>query len=258
MYNPGINMRNRILISLFIISNMALCGVNLNWNDSGEELLKKVEGTRSENNLSLKVNLSIENHHKDKLVQKVTYQVYYKGHNKTLVKQISPKEAKGNFILMLGKDMWFYKKGNRRPIRITPQQRLLGGASNADIAKFGFYHDYDATVSGKDTIDGKTYLVLELRAKYKYLAYQKIHLFINPENSRVYKADFFGVGNGILKTAYYSDYKSFGNLSAIPTTIKIIDRLFNKNNYTVIRYLDVKRSRIPEKYFNFNYLVHLK
>ena len=258
MYNFCPNIQIRFLVVFSILLNALLYGASADRVNEGKEVLKKVEGIRSEKNLAVKVNLSIENHNKNNRVQKVAYEVYYKGHNKTLVKQILPEEARGNFILMLGKDMWFYKKGNRRPIRITPQQRLLGGASNADIAKFGFYHDYDATLTGKDSIDGTTYLKLELKAKHSYLAYQKIYLYIHPKNFRIYKADFYGISNGILKTAYYSDYKNFGTLSAIPTTIKIIDRLFNTDNFTIIHYLKVQKSRIPEKYFNFNYLVHLK
>jgi hypothetical protein len=64
-------------------------------------------------------------------------------------------------VLMKGDDMWINLSGSRRALRITPMQRLMGEASNGDVAKLSFSRDYNATILEADG----DLLKLELQAK---------------------------------------------------------------------------------------------
>jgi hypothetical protein len=247
--NPNIFFR---LIFILIIQ---LSAENVS-GQQGKDLLRKIEGPRAKKKSSFIVELSIQTEENGQKIQSAKYKVYYKGHQKSLIKQLEPKFSRGNLILMLKENMWFFKKGNRKPLRITPMQRLLGGASNADIAKFSFSNDYDV-VSVTDTlIKQKKLYKLMLKAKFSYLPYPRIELLVYKSNYHLYQGFFYSLSGQLLKVAYYENYRKFDSNIEIPSVIRISDRMFGKNKETIIRYHSVRPHRIPNKYFNFDYLEH--
>ena len=54
--------------------------------------------------------------------------------SKGLVRCVRPVKVAGRAILFVEQNMWIYVPGTRRALRISPQQRILGGVSNADVA----------------------------------------------------------------------------------------------------------------------------
>lgn len=249
-------MRKIIVWSIIIHALSAL--ILLAQQPDAQMLLRSAEGLIGGKEKSVIADITIYIKKGGKKIKEVRYLVYYKGHNKTLVKQIEPENVKGNAILMLDNNMWFHARGNKRSIRITPQQRLIGGASNADIAKIGFSFDYDATIAGKDTLQGEVCYVLQLTAKENHLPYQKVRVWISQKNIQLKKAELFAVSGKKLKTIFYGTYRQFAGDIQRPGLIKIQDHLFGKDKITVIQYHSIKPVKIPDKYFNMNYLVHIK
>ncbi len=247
------NMILNLFLQLLFLLNIGSQGGN-----KAENILLRSDGFRNSKNSSAEVIVSLKNYKNGKVDNWVKYDVWYKGHDKSLVKQIAPSEGRGSIILMTGPNMWYYKPGDYNPLRITPQQRLLGSASNADIAKMGFSFDYNASLTGTDTCLGRACYKLNLTAKNENQAYQKIIYYINKENYLPVKAEFLTLSGQLLKTAYYSDYKTFIDNYKTPAKIKIKENIFNKNTYTEIEYDSVKKRNFPEKYFNYNYLSSLK
>ena len=245
-------MMNIILQFLLLLVQVSPGG-----NDA-QNILLKSDGFRNSENSSAEVNLTLKYFQKDRKNSEIKYDVWYKGHDNSIVKQITPEAGKGTIILMSGPNMWHYKPGDSNPLRITPQQKLLGGASNADIAKMGFSFDYNASLIGIDTCSGKKCYKLNLTAKDEKLAYQKIIYYIDEENYLPVKAEFLTVSGRLMKTAFYSDYKTFVDNFKTPSKIKIVENLFNRQNYTEIEYNSIKKKNFPNKYFNYNYLENLK
>ena len=67
-----------------------------------------------------------------------------------------PARDAGKLMLKNGKDLWFYDPGTKSSVRISPQQRLMGEASNGDVITVSFARDYKATHDGEETIaDGE-------------------------------------------------------------------------------------------------------
>ena len=48
--------------------------------------------------------------------------------------------------------MWFYDPSSKASVRISPQQRLMGQASDGDVVTANFAKDYTAKLLGEETL----------------------------------------------------------------------------------------------------------
>src|SRR3712207_6819670 len=78
------------------------------------------------------------------------FRVYGKGSDRSVVEFVAPGTEKGKYLLMLRDAMWIYMPSASRPIRISPLQRLMGQASNGDVARTSFTVDYAAIAVAED------------------------------------------------------------------------------------------------------------
>lgn len=227
-------------------------------SEDGNTILLRSDGLRGKKESSVKVIVSISDYQKGKLLHEVGYEVWYKEHRKSLIKQLMPEEEKGNLILMVGYEMWHYSPQSRRPIRITPQQRLLGGVSNADVATMGFSYDYSATLVKIDTCMKQHCHLLDLQAKNPEVPYQRILYWVNEATGLPVKAEFYSLSRQKLKTAYYHNNRSFIDGYIMPTEVTIIENVFGRDAETRMEYRHVEEREFPDKYFNYNYLRSIK
>ena len=130
------------------------------------------------------------------------FRVYGKGSDRSVVEFTAPATEKGKFLLMLRDAMWIYMPSASRPIRISPLQRLMGQASNGDVARTNFSVDYDAT---NVETDGDAW-VLDLAAKDPAIAYARIRLWVDKSTSEPARADFYVVSGKLIKRATYHDH----------------------------------------------------
>lgn len=110
------------------------------------------------------VRTTIKNYEENELKEEGVFDVSMKGMDKTLVKFLNA-DVKGQYLLMIDDDMWIYMPNTRKPIRITPLQRLMGNASNGDVARTRYAQDYTASFKREENSDGVQCYVLELNAK---------------------------------------------------------------------------------------------
>ena len=68
----------------------------------------------------------IRNYEDGEATEEGAFDVTIRGADRTLVKFLNP-DVKGQYLLMVNDDMWIYMPNTRKPIRITPLQRLMGG-----------------------------------------------------------------------------------------------------------------------------------
>src|SRR5215212_6424296 len=78
------------------------------------------------------------------------FRVYGKGSDRSVVEFTAPQSEKGKYLLMLRDAMWIYMPSASRPIRISPLQRLMGQASNGDVARMNFGVDYQPAAIAED------------------------------------------------------------------------------------------------------------
>ena len=91
--------------------------------------------------------------------------VWTRGETDSLFTLLAPPKDKGNGTLKLGKNMWTFNPKVNRTIKLPPSMmaRAWMGSdfSNNDLAKSdSVIDDYEHTLIGKETLDGKTvYLI---------------------------------------------------------------------------------------------------
>lgn len=175
----------------------------------------------------------------------------------SLIRFVLPARDAGKLMLKNGNDLWFYDPTSKASVRLSPQQRLLGQASNGDVVTVNLAQDYKATLVGDEDIqDGerrtrKAYK-LALTAVTPDVTYASIEMWVDAENNRPLKARFFAESARLLKTAYYRRFQP--QLGAErPTETVIIDGL-NPKSVTLMRFSDYKARAIPDAWMQRDYL----
>ncbi len=175
----------------------------------------------------------------------------------TLVRFDQPARDAGKLMLKNGKDLWFYDPGTKSSVRISPQQRLMGEASNGDVITVSFARDYKASYGAEETItDGerkerKSHKLL-LAAATDDATYASIELWVDAENRRPIKARFLADSGRLLKTAYYRRFQPHLGAER-PTETVIIDGL-SPQQVTLVRLSDFAARNIPVTWFQRDYL----
>jgi len=175
----------------------------------------------------------------------------------SLIRFVLPARDAGKLMLKNGNDMWFYDPTSKASVRLSPQQRLLGQASNGDVATVNFAKDYKATLVGEEEIqDGerrkRTAYKLALTAITPDVTYASIEMWVDAENNRPLKARFFAESTRLLKTAYYRRFQP--QLGAErPTETVIIDGL-NPQSVTIMRFSDYVARTIPDTWMQRDFL----
>lgn len=175
----------------------------------------------------------------------------------TLVRFDQPARDAGKLMLKNGKDLWFFDPGTKSSVRISPQQRLMGEASNGDVITVSFARDYKAALAGEETVnDGerkpRRSYKLQLTANSDDAAYASAELWVDAENRRPIKARFLADSGKLLKTAFYRRFQA--QLGAErPTETVIIDGL-DPQQVTIVRLSDFVARNIPTTWFQRDFL----
>ena len=175
----------------------------------------------------------------------------------TLLRFVQPARDAGKLMLKSGNDLWFYDPAAQASVRVSPQQRLMGQASNGDVVTVNFARDYTAQVGGEEQItDGerkpRRAFKLALAATNDDATYAAIELWVDANNNWPIKARFLADSGRLLKTAYYRRFQQ--QLGAErPTETVIIDGL-NPQSVTIVRLSDFVARNIPMSWFQRDFL----
>lgn len=214
---------------------------------------------------SFSVTVTLTDFQKGRQVDASTLQSYSRlqanGQYSSLVKFLSPARDAGKLMLKNGNDMWFYDPVNKASVRLSPQQRLLGQASNGDVATVNLGKDYLPTLLGEEEVqNGERQMrkahKLGLAAATPDVTYASIEMWVDIENNRPIKARFFAESSRLLKTVYYRKYQ-FQLGTERPTESVIIDGL-DPNLVTLMRFSNYVSRNIPETWMQRDYLSHFQ
>lgn len=239
------NIRRLVLSAVAVM----LFDVNGAAQDAGA-VLQKVDGYR-QLAASFTMEVKLLEYDSDRLKEEMAMIGYFSGDDKSVLVVRNGKN-KGMKVLLKGDDMWINLTGSKRGLRITPMQRLMGQASNGDIAKVSFSRDYSGTVRNRD----ESAIVLELKAKSRGATYQRVVLTVDAADYRPQKAEFYLLSGKHFKTARYLGFSRYEGREGIGR-MKIEDQL-NPKLYTIIEYGAYRRAQIPEKYFNVMFLPNIE
>ncbi len=183
------------------------------------------------------------------------------GQFRSLIRFVAPARDADKLILRNGNDLWFYDPSSQASIRISPQQRLLGQASNGDVVTVNLAKDYKARIENEETVlDGdrkeRATYKLQLEAAAADVSYQRVELWVDRANQRPVKAQFYAHSGGLLKLAYYRRFESHLGAER-PTETVIIDGL-NPALVTVMRYAGFAWRDVPDEWLQRDYLPRFK
>ncbi len=224
------------------------------WAEEAESILTKIDAYRIPyRDFLIRTKITSFEHDEEK--ETALFDVYVSGLNKSLA--IAKKyRTRGMKILYVDENMWVQLPNTHRPIRITPIQRLLGEASNGDIAMVSFAEDYEAEDTGPQKVEGTNCRRLLLSAKKKSATYHKIVLYVREGDFRPVKAEFYLLSGKHFKTAYYTEFKPFDG-KVLLSKMLIVDEQ-QKWKKTAIETISIEPVTLPARYFSKNNLVHIQ
>lgn len=216
-------------------------------------LLQRVDAVRAPDSaFTFKVAVTTPDGDALKLSVRVSGQV------NSLVRYLEPPRSAGRSLLFVERNMWVYVPGTRRVLRISPQQRILGGVASADVARVVYSLDYALdSVEELPEEGGERRRRLVLSGRSRGAAYGRIDLVAAGEEVRPLRASFFAAsGRRHLKTAHFEGYREVLGRSR-PTVLRVIDHL-NADEETLIEYSDFALEDTPAAWFQPTYLKRLR
>ena len=170
---------------------------------------------------------------------------------------LSPASEKGRSTLRVGENMWLYIPNVGRPLRITSMQSVTGGVfNNSDILQVDYQTEYsaiDMQDSDEKSESGKKLLLLNLKAKTKEVAYDKLEMFIDTELKSPIKIRAISASNLLIKTIYFKNIKDFGGGIKRPSVVETDSPLY-EGYKSVIIFAGIKERKLSPEIFTVDYM----
>jgi hypothetical protein len=178
-----------------------------------------------------------------------------------LVRYIEPPRDAGKMVLLTGTNMWFYDPASKASVRISPQQRLIGQASEGDVMTVNLARDYEPELLGEESLQDadrkeRSCWHLHLTAATPDAIYGRIEYWVERDSHRPVKGKFYSDSGRLLKIAYYRGYET--QLGAVRPTQTIIIDAVDSTLVTTMTTSDYRPQVITDAWFQRDYLPRLK
>ena len=243
------------IIVVTLLAGILLHSKPLQADMTPKEILEKADKARGGNVEGAEWEIEVESVERGR-TQSRTLRVKARDVN-SIAEYISPPRVKGRKLLMLDRNMWFVKPGLRKPVPISPRQKLMGGASNGDIASTNYAGDYKVADTFRERVDGEPCYLLDLTAISKKATYDRIKYWISERRMVGVKAEFFTISGKMFKSAtmeYENSIMMQGKPHAFISKMVITNALV-EDDVTTMTYSKAKIKNIPDSAFNLNLLV---
>jgi hypothetical protein len=179
------------------------------------------------------------------------YEIKAKGLN-VIAKCTAPARQKGETFLFNDRNLWIHKPGLKKPVSLSPRQRLSGQAANGDIATTNYARDYSARIEAEETLKGKKVYRLFLEAKEKNVTYDKIRYWVSKDTFLGMKAEFLTLEGKPFKVAAF---QYFHTLKGLPFVSRMdIQDAKNPKDRTALYYSSPRPEAMADGIFNVNNL----
>ncbi len=230
------------------VAVLALLPIN-GFSATVTDMLKQADAFRLAEGSS-KVVTEVQLFESDELTSQHQYHVYTRPSRESLVVFKAASEE-GQKMLMLQDKYWLLMPRSRRPIRITPMQKLLGEASVGDISTLTWSQDYNAELEGSEIINQQHTQRLRLQAKTRGASYYTITLWLQQEDNFPLKAELYLKSGKLAKVAWFTA----GVQKGLKTVSEMrLEDAIQTNKTTRIKYVDSRAHQLPDKFYNPAYL----
>jgi hypothetical protein len=197
--------------------------------------------------------VAIESSENDRVTDRLVYDIKVRAFDFAGV-SLEPPKYRGNKILMLNTNMWFYKPGLSRPVPISQRQKLMGDAAYGDIAATNYADNYAATRLPDEVVDGEECYVFDLKANIDKVTYDRITYWVSKKRLLGIKAEYFTLSGKKFKSAsmdYANTYKVKGNTRPFLSRSSVRGELLN-TEVTYLKLANPHIEAIPDYVFNLN------
>ena len=174
----------------------------------------------------------------------------------SLVKFEAPAHDKGKAMLFQDRDLWLHVPTTKRLIRISPIQRLLGQASNGDVAGTRFASDYHGGIIGTEILGEVPCYVMDLQAVDRKVTYARLKYWVSQKDHRPVKSEHYAVSGKLLKILHYEEFTESDEGLKL-SKLLILDPL-KKGHKTTMTYSHWKKADLAASMFQKTYLKRLK
>lgn len=245
--HTGLNRSRYPMIALYgVLAVLVLLSLpHAGWSASDAEILSAADAQRAPWP-SFGLSVSVESD-TARGVELREYRIAFKDNSKTLISYERPATSVGDLVLMNGDELWYYAKNTRRPIRITPLQRISGSVSYGDIARLSWSRDYTVTSAAETQRRGQNAILLKLEANTRGATYQRIDLWVTASGYTPISADVFLLSGKLFKTLEFTDYSTVSGRT-MNTGLTIIDHLRNGES-SKLQFFDIAQRSWSNRLF---------
>lgn len=183
------------------------------------------------------------------------YKILYGENGDSVVEVMSPARSRGQKILATDQGLWFRAPRSRRPVRITPLQRLMGEASYGDLSRIRFTHDYSAAFDEeamREALDGVECWRLRLTPKSSAAQYRSVLLWVSVATGAPVRAAFFLASGKHFKSAQFAEPVSRDGKTLVES-VAYVDE-FHRDRRTLLELERVLERDLPRRVFTRKYL----
>ena len=169
---------------------------------------------------------------------------------------VAPARNVGRSLLALDRDLWIYLPDAGKPVRIPLAQRLVGQVANGDLARADYAGDYDVTLIGDESVDGRRAVRCSTsRPRPRTSPTRPSSTGSSTRRGRrPVKAEFYAGTGTLLKTGTFDrPIEERRRPACSSPRLTFVDAI-RKDRKSVMDFGEVKVRDLPEKYFDKNYM----
>lgn len=176
---------------------------------------------------------------------------FKQGDDRGLVRYTDPPKERGTVYLRRDENTYIFLPSAEKVVRVGPKQTFGGGDfNNGDVFRLSLTRDYVANLAGEEELDGVAAWVLELKARNRGVAYDRVRYLVRKDDTGFpVLAEYFTISGKKLKTLRTGDVAMLGGRKR-PT------RLFMENTLetgasTELRFLSIDDApKLDERMFS--------
>ncbi|HTW91614.1 MAG TPA: outer membrane lipoprotein-sorting protein [bacterium] len=195
-----------IRLKAYLCSSVFICGLFsfavAAETPTGESILNKVDANNYSDTRVAVAQMVI---HLARNTRTVRAKSWVKGSDNSFTEFLYPPRDAGTKMLKLGDDLWTYTPETDRIIKISGQM-LRQSVMGSDLSYEDMMEDrklideYDASVTGSDTVRGRPCWVVELTAKTPDVSYHSRMVWVDKERYVPLRENRFAKSGMLLKT----------------------------------------------------------
>ena len=173
-----------------------------------------------------------------------------KGDDLGLVRYTAPPKERGTAYLRNGENTWMFLPAAEKVVRVGEKQNFGGGDfQNSDVFRLSLVQDYDPTLAGEETMEGERCYKLELKAKDRSVAYDRVVYWVRSDGTYYpVRAEYYTISGKKLKWLTVADVGRLGKRPR-PTALTMESAL-DAGARTELRFLSIEDDvRLDDRLF---------